>query len=212
MLTEKALHTMVYQAINTDPARFARTRHTAKPADTHRTEGAHSAYLQCLAPTVSGHHPMSTSPDDAAGRALHDALREVIRQAADTPDVPDYDAAVRTVRAVAATHAPAQHATRPMSMQDRILAALVEIGGRAGCQVNIQPEWANTGRMYITAATTFSTLVELSYQFNPDYCGLHLRGPAIEALGLQDSPPQFSYQHTTRGWAVGLPRPALHRR
>jgi hypothetical protein len=84
-------------------------------------------------------------------------------------------------------------------MQERILAALTEVGQRAGGQVNIQPQYANTGHVYISVANGFSTLVELSYDFQAEYCGLHFRGPAIEALGLNDSPPRFRYQNTSSG-------------
>jgi hypothetical protein len=194
---------MVHQAINTDPARFARVHYTAMPADAHRTEGAHHAYLQCLALAVGGQYPMgdSTPDDGAAWRAMHDELCEVIRQAADTLDEPDYDAAVSAVRAVASTYVPTptHHAARPTSMQERILAALTDVGQRAGCQVNLQPDYVNTGRMYITTAITFSVLVELSYMFGPDTCQLYFRGPLIEALGLHDSPPRFRYQNTSSG-------------
>jgi hypothetical protein len=77
VLTQNALPTIVQQAINTDPARFARVHYTALPADAHRTEGAHRAYLQCLALAVGGRYPVGdSSPDDgAAWRALHDGAQ-----------------------------------------------------------------------------------------------------------------------------------------
>src|SRR5262249_54823750 len=184
VLTEDALRTIVYQAISTDPARFAHVHYTAMPADTHRAEGAHRAYLQCLTLTVGGHYPHYPMGHDApeevaAWRALHDALGMVISQAARTLDEPDYDAALRAAHAVAAGHvpAPARHTARPTSMQDRVLTALTAVGQQAGCQVSSQPQYANTGRMYFTAAATFTTLVELSYHFDTDRCALHLHGP-----------------------------------
>jgi len=198
---------MVYKAINSYPPRFTRVWPAAGPADTYRAEGTYRAWLQCLALAVGGHYPLgSASPEDtAAWRAMLDALDEVLSQAAATLDDPDYDAALRAVHAAAAVHglAPPRPAPRPMSMQERILGALTEVGQRAGCQVSIQPQFANTGRVYYTAGTTFTTLVELSYDFQTDYCGLRFHGPAIEALGLHDSPPQFRYQHTVHGWQLG---------
>jgi hypothetical protein len=106
VLTDAALRTMLYKAISTEPARFARVHYTAMPADTHRAEGAHRAYLHCLALAVGGHYPMGhESPRDlAAWRALYDALGKVIGQAAATFDEPDYDATVRAVHAVAHAH------------------------------------------------------------------------------------------------------------
>jgi hypothetical protein len=87
----------------------------------------------------------------------------------------------------------------PMSMQDRILGTIAEIAQHAGWQVSIQPQYANTGRVYITAANTFTVQVELAYHFDTDSCGLHLQGPAIEALDLHDSSPQYRYQRAWRG-------------
>ena len=84
-------------------------------------------------------------------------------------------------------------------MQDRILGTLTGIAQRAGWQVSIQPQYANTGRVYVTAANTFALQVELAYHFDTDSCGLHFQGPAIEALHLHDSPPQYRYQRTAHG-------------
>jgi hypothetical protein len=87
-------------------------------------------------------------------------------------------------------------------MQQRILAALTDVGQRAGCQVAVQPQFANTGHVYVTAATTFTTLVEVAYHFDSESCRLLVRGPVIEALQLHDSPPQFRYEHTGHGWQL----------
>jgi len=205
MLTDDALHTMVYQAITNYPPRLTRRWPSASHADTHRAEGA---YLQCLALALGGRYPMGgneSAQDIAAWQAVYDALDTVLRQAASTLHEPDYDATLRAVRAVADTHGlvPPRRAAGPMSMQERILAALSEVGQRAGYHVSIQPQFANTGRVYYTAAATFTTLVELAYRFDTDRCALHLLGPAIEALELHDSPPRFRYEHTTHGWQVG---------
>jgi hypothetical protein len=86
-----------------------------------------------------------------------------------------------------------------MSMQERILGALTNLARRAGWQVSIQPQYANTGRVYITAANTFTVRLELSYHFDSDSCGLHFNGPAIDALELSDSPSEYRYQRTVRG-------------
>jgi hypothetical protein len=205
MFDDHALRTMVYKAIRSYPPRFNRTWR-ADTAEPHRAEGAYRAYLQCITLAPGGHYPMgNASPEaTAAWRAVHDAVDTVLRQAASTLDEPDDDAAMRAVHAVADTHGltPQQPASRPVSMQERILAALTEVGRRAGHQVNIQPEYANTGRVYYTAKDGFALLVELSYQFHADNCLLHLQGPAIEALSLQDSPPQFRYERAPHGWRL----------
>lgn len=207
MLTDDALRTMVYQAIGSYPPRLTRIWPSTSHADTHRAEGAYRAYLDGIALALGGQHPMGNeSPQHTASWwALRDALDTVLSRAAATPQQPDYDATLRVVQAVAKAHglAPHHHTPRPMSTQDRILAALAEVGQRAGCQVNTQPHFANTGRVYFTASTAFSTLVELSYHFDTDRCGLHFQGPAIDALQVHDSPPQFRYEHTSHGWQLG---------
>ena len=137
-----------------------------------------------------------------------DALDAVLGRAADA-DVPDLDAAQRAVHAAVSTQPAAAHRpvsqpmstsmSAPMSMQDRILGTLTDIAQRAGWQVSIQPQYADTGRVYITAVNTFAVQVELAYHFDTDSCGLHFHGPAIEALDLHDSPPQYRYQRAWRG-------------
>ncbi|MEU1811050.1 hypothetical protein [Micromonospora aurantiaca (nom. illeg.)] len=199
MQNHHALRLMVQQAISTEPARFARLHPIAMPADTHRAEGAQRAYLHCLTLVLGDLRPTGDAPADTA--SLGDALGEVIRHAADTLDEPDYDAVVRAVRAIAALHVPPPPlgTARPLSMQERILAALTDVGQRVAHQVTIQPVYANTGRMYITLADTFTTLVEVLYDFQGEYCGLQFRGPGIDALGLQDSPPRYRYRRSASG-------------
>lgn len=201
MSTEYPLHTMVHQAISTHPARLARILPAASPAERYRAEGAYRAYLLCIALTLGVHHPTGhEAPENtAAGQAVYDALNTVLGQAAARDEL-DVDAAQRAVRAAVGAQpvAPLRTAPQPMSMQERILGALTDLAQRAGWQVSIQPRYANTGRVYVTGANAFAVQVEASYHFDIDSCGLHFQGPAIEALGLQDSPPRYRYEHGGR--------------
>jgi hypothetical protein len=167
-----ALYTLVYKAISNHPARRARLSPAAGPTDTHRAEGSYRAYLDSIALLPGAHYPMGQeSPQDiTAWRTLRDALDTVLSQAASTLGEPDYDDTLRRVRAVAAAHAlvPDRQAPQPLSMQERILTALTDLGDRSGCQVTIQRQFANTGRLYYTAGTGFTVLAELAYHFDTD--------------------------------------------
>ena len=202
MSTKDPLRTMVHQAISTHPARLARMRPAISDTARHRADGAYRAYLQAITLTLGVHHPSGhqASDDTAARRDMLDALDAVLSEAA-ARDQLDVDAAQRAVQAAVGTQLVAAHrpAPRPMSMQERILGALTDLAQRAGWQVSIQPQYANTGRVYITAADAFAVRVELSYHFDTDRCALHFEGPAIEALGLHDSPPQYRYEHSGHG-------------
>jgi hypothetical protein len=202
MSIEDLLRTMLHQAITTHPARLARMQPTASEAERHRADGAYRAYLRCVALTLGTHHPTGQqAPEDpTAWRAVSDALDAVLSHAA-AVDEPDLDAAQRAVRAAVGTQPVAgqRPAPRPMSMQERILGTLTDLAQRVGWQVSIQPQYANTGRVYITAAGAFAVQVELSYHFDTDSCGLHFQGPAIEALELHDSPPEYRYERSTPG-------------
>ena len=201
---DEILYPIVRQAINHHPPRVARVRPSAGRNDTLRAEGAYRAYLHCLALALGGSHPTGggESPDDiAAWQAVCDALDTAISRTAATLHEPDYGAALQAVYAVADAHGlrPQPQPAKPMTMQQRLLAAVTDRARRAGHQVTIQPEYANTGRVYITAGTTFTTLVQLSYDFQTDSCSLHFRGPGIDALGLRDSPPKYRYEPGTHG-------------
>jgi hypothetical protein len=210
MFNDDALRPMVHQAIDNHPPRFTRLRPSAPRAEMHRAEGAYRAYLRCIALAIGGHYPTGMSAQEvaaiAAWRALHDALDMVLTEAASTLDEPDYDAALRAVRAVAEARALAPQCLVPrvMTMQERILAALIGVGQRAGRHVNTQPQYANTGHVFYTASYSFAALAQVSYHFDPDRCTLHLRGPAIEALHLTDSPPLFRYEPTESGWQLSF--------
>lgn len=201
---DEILRSIVRRAINHHPPRATRLRPSAGHGDSLRVEGAYRAYLHCLALALDNRYPTGggESPDDiAAWHAVVDTLDAAIGRAASTLDEPDYDAAVQAVYAVADAHGPRPqpHPAAPMTMQQRIVAAVTDVGQRAGHQVTSQPEYANTGHVYITAGTTFTTLVQLSYDFQNDRCSLHFRGPGINALGLRDSPPKYRYEPGTHG-------------
>jgi hypothetical protein len=206
MPIEDTLRTMLHQAITTHPARLARTQPTSSEAERHHADGAYRAYLRSIAAILGARHePGPGAPvSSTAPEAMVDVLDAVIGRAA-AVDEPDLDAAQRAVHAAvptqpAAAHQPAPRPmSAPMSMQDRILGTIADVAQRAGWQVSVQPQYANTGRVYITAANTFTVQVELAYHFDTDACGLHLQGPAIEALDLHDSPPQYRYQRASRG-------------
>jgi hypothetical protein len=203
MLDEHALRILVYKAIDSHPPRFTRRRPSALPADVHHAEGAYDTYLTCIALALGGRYPMgyASTQEVAAWRSLHQALGTAISQAAATLDEPDYDAALGAVRDTAQAHGLAARRVRqrPLSMQERILGALTDIGQQAGHQVSIQPQYANTGRIYYSAGTGLTVLAEAAYHFDPDSCGLYFTGPAIEASGLRDSPPQFRYEKFVDG-------------
>jgi hypothetical protein len=204
MINDDALHALVYKAISSHPPRRARLSPAASPTDTHRAEGAYRAYLDSIALFLGAHYPMGgqESPQDiTAWRTLRDALDTVLSHAASTLGEPDYDDALRQVHTVAEAHGltPRRRTPQPPSMQERILTALTDLGDRTGCQVTIQRQFANTGRLYYTAGTGFTVLVELAYHFDTDSCALHYQGPAIEALHLRDSPPSFRYEHGPTG-------------
>ena len=199
MSIEDPLRAIVRQAISTHPAGLARTQPTADEAERHRAAGAYHAYLNRLALALGVHHPTGpeTAEDSTAWRAVSDA---VLSQAA-TVDEPDLDATQQALRSAVSTQPVTAHRLpqRPMSMQERILAALTDLAQRAGRQVSIQPQYANTGRVYVTAADTFAVQVELSYHFDIDYCGPHFQGPAIDALEMHDSPPDYRDEHSSQG-------------
>jgi hypothetical protein len=203
MVNDDGLYTLVYKAISNHPPRRARLSPAASPTDTHRAEGAYRAYLDSIALVLGAHYPMGQeSAQDITGwRTLHDALDTVLSQAASTLGEPDYDGTLRRVHAVAEAHAlvPHRRTPQPPSMQERILTALTDLGDRSGCRVTIQRQFANTGRLYYTAGTGFTLLVELAYHFDTDSCALHYQGPAIEALHPRDSPPRFRYEHGSTG-------------
>jgi hypothetical protein len=204
MSIEDTLRMMLYQAIATHPARLARTQPTSSETDRHHADGAYRAYLRSIAAILGAHHEPApgTPASSTAPEAAVDRLDAVLSRAA-AVDEPDLDAAQRAVHAAvptAAAHQPApQPMSAPMSMQDRILGTVTDIAQRAGWQVSVQPQFANTGRVYITAANTFTVQVELAYHFDTGSCGLHFHGPAIEALDLHDSPPQYRFQCVWRG-------------
>lgn len=111
---DDALRVMVYKAIQHYPPRFVRTWR-ANPAEPHRAEGAYRAYLDCLALAVGGDYPWGarSTQDTAAWRALYDALDTVLGEAAMPLGEPDYDAAVRAVRAAAHALTP-HHQRKPI--------------------------------------------------------------------------------------------------
>jgi hypothetical protein len=204
---DDALRAMLHHAISTYPPRLARVSPHTDPAEMYRAEGAYRAYLRCIALALGGYDPASSqlpeTTDAAAWWALRDDLDTVLAQAIPQPDD---NATLRAVRAVAAARGlqPHQPAPAVVSMQERILTVLGAVGYRAGLDVSRQPDFANTGHLYYTARHGLSALTQVAYRFDAQRCELHLQGPAIDALGLHDSPPRFRYIHTRHGWRLSF--------
>jgi len=193
MIDDEALRVMVHHAIDVHAARH-RTRHiTAGLQDTGGAEGAWRTYLECIAVALGGRYPFGPLADDqtvsAAWRTLLHAVDRVLSQAATPLEEPDYDTTVRALRAIATIDPTAGSPAltgHPPTIQERILAAATDAGDRAGCRVSIQPQYANTGRVYFTPGKEFNPRVTLRYRFNDDYCSLHFTGPGIGALGQRE--------------------------
>jgi hypothetical protein len=75
------------------------------------------------------------------------------------------------------------------NMQTKILEAFERIAANAGLEAVQKGDSANTGHVYIQDG--FDTLLDIRYSFQSGYCTLALRGPAVTALGLADSPPAY---------------------
>jgi hypothetical protein len=193
MIDDEALRVMVHHAIDVHAARY-RTRHvTASLRDTWGAEGAWRTYLECIALALGGRYPFGRMADDgsvaATWHTLLHAVERVLSQAATPLEEPDYDTTLHTLRALATTNpasGPPAVTDHPPTIQERILAAATDAGHRAGCRVSVQPQYANTGRVYFTPGQEFTPRVTLRYRFNDDYCSLHFTGPGIGVLGLRE--------------------------
>lgn len=208
MIDDEALRVMVHHAIDVHAARY-RTRHvTASRRDTWGADDAWRTYLECIALALGGRYPFDGMTDDgvAAWRTLLHAVDRILSQAATPLQEPDFDTTVRELRALATinpTAGPPAMTDHPPTIQERILAAATDAGHRAGCQVSVQPQYANTGSVYFTPGQGFTPRVTLRYRFNDDYCSLHFAGPGIDALGPREFGRTSGFERPVPGRAGG---------
>lgn len=73
-------------------------------------------------------------------------------------------------------------------MQERILDAIeAEITSHKLDPV-VKEQWANTGRVY--GMDGLDVIVEIEYDFNDSYAGLHISSPLVLDVGLVDGGPE----------------------
>lgn len=79
------------------------------------------------------------------------------------------------------------------TMQGKILDVIIGRIAAAGLDAVVQADYANTGLLMAQTAD-FDTRWTLRYEFGRDRCSLYLSGPAVNALGLADNPPEYRWE------------------
>jgi hypothetical protein len=94
------------------------------------------------------------------------------------------------------------------SMQEKILEAVTAALEAPGLETVQAAKYANTGRLWVQSG--FTTHAEVQYRFDSTSCTISMSGPAVDAAGLADQPPEYRVERFNTAGAVRVSWGALH--